>query len=149
MDTSIDFSAIKNRQQIAWARGDYAGRCRVSASRSPRLATCAGTSVCSMVAAGNGNTRLAAARRGRRATSTDYVAALLGRGAERVRAERLDIVVQTRDAQVRSFGAASFDAVLSTFGVMFAPDQRGSAADASPVTTRRPRELATRSGDRP
>jgi ubiquinone/menaquinone biosynthesis C-methylase UbiE len=51
------------------------------------------------VAAGNGNATLAAARRGGQVTSTDYVAALLERGAERARAERLQVHFQTADAE--------------------------------------------------
>jgi ubiquinone/menaquinone biosynthesis C-methylase UbiE len=81
------------------------------------------------VAAGNGNASLAAARRGCSVTSTDYVGALLERGAERARAERLDIHFQPADAEALPFADASFDAVLSTFGVMFTPNHAKSAAE--------------------
>jgi SAM-dependent methyltransferase len=80
------------------------------------------------VAAGNGNATLAAARRGCRVTSTDYVAGLLDRGRERARAEALDVNFETADAEALPYTDASFDAVLSTFGVMFTPDQ-GKAAN--------------------
>jgi SAM-dependent methyltransferase len=85
------------------------------------------------VAAGNGNATLAAARRGCRVVSTDYVPGLLDRGAERARAERLDVTFQVADAEALPFGDASFDAVLSTFGVMFAPDHATSAAEMARV----------------
>ena len=85
------------------------------------------------VAAGNGNATLAAARRGGRVTSTDYVASLLDRGAERARAERLEVSFQTADAEALPFADASFDVVLSTFGVMFAPDQAKAASEMARV----------------
>lgn len=85
------------------------------------------------VAAGNGNATLAAARRGAVVTSTDYVASLLDRGAERARAERLEVSFQTADVEALPFADASFDVVLSTFGVMFAPDHAKSAAEMARV----------------
>jgi Ca2+-binding RTX toxin-like protein len=85
------------------------------------------------VAAGNGNATLAAARRGCRVTSTDYVPALLDQAAERARAERLVVTFQEADAEALPFPDASFDAVLSTFGVMFAPDQPRAAAELARV----------------
>ncbi len=81
------------------------------------------------IAAGNGNATLAAARRGAQVTSTDYVAALLDRGAERLAAERLSATMRVADAEALPFADASFDTVLSTFGVMFAPDQARAAAE--------------------
>ena len=66
-------------------------------------------------------------------TSTDYVGALLDRGAERARAERLEVAFQEADAEALPFADASFDAVLSTFGVMFAPDQPRAAAELARV----------------
>ncbi len=85
------------------------------------------------VAAGNGNATLAAARRGCRVTSTDYVSTLLDRGAERARADRYDVKFEVADAEALPFEDASFDAVLSTFGVMFAPDQATAAAEMARV----------------
>ncbi|MNS27005.1 Demethylrebeccamycin-D-glucose O-methyltransferase [compost metagenome] len=85
------------------------------------------------VAAGNGNATLAAARRGCKVTSTDYVAALLERGEERARAERLNVSFQVADAEALPFVDGSFDAVLSTFGVMFTPDQPKAAAELARV----------------
>ena len=85
------------------------------------------------VAAGNGNATLAAARRGCVVTSTDFVGALLDRGAERARAEGLQAAFQVADAENLPFDDASFDAVLSTFGVMFSPDQPRAAAELARV----------------
>jgi ubiquinone/menaquinone biosynthesis C-methylase UbiE len=131
-----DLTALKTRQQSAWASGDYA-----VIGTSLQLVGELLAEACDLrcdervldVAAGNGNATLAAARRGCRVTSTDYVPGLLERGAERARAERLDVKFQTADAEALPFADASFDALLSTFGVMFAPDQARAAAELARV----------------
>ena len=81
------------------------------------------------VAAGNGNATLAAARRWGEVTSTDYVPALLERGRARAEAEGLEVTFQPADAEALPFADGSFDVVLSTFGVMFTPDQDRAAAE--------------------
>ena len=132
MDTSSDFTELKHRQQSAWASGDYAvvGTTLqiVGESLAEACDLLADEKVLD-VAAGNGNASLAAARRWCHVTSTDYVGELLQRGAERARAEHLDISFQTADAEALPFEDSSFDVVLSTFGVMFTPNQEKSAAE--------------------
>jgi ubiquinone/menaquinone biosynthesis C-methylase UbiE len=133
---TTDLTALKARQQTAWASGDYAVIGTTLQIVGEQLAE-----ACDLrcdervldVAAGNGNVTLAAARRGCQVTSTDYVASLLDRGAERARAERLDVKFQVADVEALPFADASFDAVLSTFGVMFAPDHARSAAEMARV----------------
>lgn len=88
------------------------------------------------VAAGNGNATLAAARRGCNVTSTDYVPELRERGSERARAERLTARFLVADAESLPFDDASFDAVLSTFGVMFTPDHSQAAHELARVCRR-------------
>jgi len=61
--------------------------------------------------------------------ATDYVPALLGRARERAAAERLKIEFQEADAEALPFAPASFDAVVSTFGVMFTADHDKAAAE--------------------
>jgi ubiquinone/menaquinone biosynthesis C-methylase UbiE len=132
MNAPIDFAALKSRQMNAWASGDYAVIGTTLQIVGEQLAE-----ACDLrfdervldVAAGNGNATLAAARRGCIVTSTDYVPALLERGAERAAAERLQVGFQAADVEALPFAGASFDAVLSTFGVMFAPDQAQAAAE--------------------
>ncbi|CAM5220573.1 putative protein [Castellaniella defragrans] len=81
------------------------------------------------VAAGNGNATLAAARRFAQVTSTDYVSELLAQGRARAAAERLSVSFQEADAEALPFADGCFDVVLSTFGVMFAPNQEQAAAE--------------------
>jgi SAM-dependent methyltransferase len=129
---TIDLGALKTRQQTAWTSGDYAVIGTTLQLVGEQLAE-----ACDIgwdqrvldVAAGNGNATLAAARRGARVTSTDYVPALLERGAERARAERFEIDFRFADAEDLPFNDGAYDAVLSTFGVMFTPDHAKAAGE--------------------
>ena len=127
-----DLAAVKARQQGAWSSGDYAvvGTTLqiVGEELCEALDLRPGSKVLD-VAAGNGNATLAAARRWCEVTSTDYVPALLERGRERAAAERLAIDFREADAEALPFPDASFDVVVSTFGVMFTADQDKAAAE--------------------
>jgi ubiquinone/menaquinone biosynthesis C-methylase UbiE len=127
-----DLAAVKQRQQGAWASGDYAvvGTTLqiVGEQLCEALDLRPGSKVLD-VAAGNGNVTLAAARRWCDVTSTDYVAALLDRGRERAAAEHLAVDFREADAEALPFLDASFDVVVSSFGVMFTPDQDKAAAE--------------------
>ena len=81
------------------------------------------------VAAGNGNATLAAARHFAEVTSTDYVPGLLERGRARAEAEGLQVTFREADAEALPFADSTFDVVLSTFGVMFTPDQARAARE--------------------
>ena len=136
VNTPIDLSAVKNRQMSAWASGDYAVIGTTLQLVGESLAEACDVRCDELVldvAAGNGNATLAAARRGGLVTSTDYVADLLERGAERARAEHLDVTFQVADAEALPFADGSFDVVLSTFGVMFSPDQAQAASELARV----------------
>jgi ubiquinone/menaquinone biosynthesis C-methylase UbiE len=126
------YAAIKAKQQAAWSSGDYSvvgvTLQIVGESLCEAMDLRAGQSVLD-VAAGNGNCSLAAARRFCEVTSTDYVQDLLRRGRERAEAERLPVAFQAADAEALPFADGAFDAVTSTFGVMFAPDQEKAAAE--------------------
>jgi SAM-dependent methyltransferase len=127
-----DFTAIKQRQQATWASGDFAvvGTTLqiVGESLAEAADVRAGERVLD-VAAGNGNATLAAARRFADVTSTDYVPALLDKGAARARAEGLGVQFQVADAEALPFADGSFDVVLSTFGAMFTPDHARCARE--------------------
>jgi ubiquinone/menaquinone biosynthesis C-methylase UbiE len=131
-----DFAAVKQRQHGAWSSGDYAvvGTTLqiVGEQLCEALDLRAGSKVLD-VAAGNGNATLAAARRWCDVTSTDYVPALLKRGQERAVADHLTVEFREADAEALPFADASFDVVLSTFGVMFTPDQDKAASELARV----------------
>lgn len=130
--TNPDYALIKGRQQAAWSSGNYA-----AVGTTLQIV---GESLCEAVdlrsnqrvldvAAGNGNATLAAARRFADVVSTDYVAALLDQGRKRAEAESLPVTFQPADAENLPFPDASFDVVLSTYGVMFTPDQAKAASE--------------------
>jgi ubiquinone/menaquinone biosynthesis C-methylase UbiE len=126
-----DLNALKARQHGAWSSGDYAvvGTTLqiVGEELCEAIDIRAGQKVLD-VAAGNGNATLAAARRWCDVVSTDYVASLLERGQLRAEADGLKVEFKQADAEALGFEDATFDVVMSTFGVMFTPDQDRAAA---------------------
>jgi len=130
--TAPDLAAVKTRQQAMWASGDFAVIGTTLQIVGEMLCEAvdlrAGERVLD-VAAGNGNATLAAARRFAEVTSTDYVPALLEGGRRRAEAQGLVVKFEAADAENLPYGDASFDVVLSTFGVMFAPDHQRSARE--------------------
>jgi SAM-dependent methyltransferase len=129
---AVDLAAVKTRQQLAWSTGNYAvvGTTLqiVGENLCEALDLRSGQRVLD-VAAGNGNASLAAARRWCEVTSTDYVPALLESSRVRAQAEGHAIHFQEADAENLPFADASFDVVMSTFGVMFTPNQERAAAE--------------------
>ncbi|HEY7790722.1 MAG TPA: class I SAM-dependent methyltransferase [Vicinamibacterales bacterium] len=131
-----ELGAVKARQQKVWASGDY--------SMIGTTLQIVGETLCEAVdlhagwnvldvAAGNGNCTLAAARRFCRVTSTDYVPALLEHGRRRAEVERVAVDFREADAEALDFADGSFDAVLSSFGVMFTPNQERAAREMARV----------------
>jgi SAM-dependent methyltransferase len=131
-----DLGALKARQHGAWSSGDYAvvGTTLqiVGEELCEALDIRAGQKVLD-VAAGNGNAALAAARRWCEVVASDYVPALLERARERAEAERLTVAFEVADAEALPFESDRFDVVMSTFGVMFTPDQVRAAAELARV----------------
>jgi SAM-dependent methyltransferase len=121
---------LRERARAAWSSGDFA---RVGARmvligellcRTAQIH--AGEHVLD-VAAGSGNAALSAARRGASVTASDFVEQLLDVAQARAQIEGLQLATAVADAQELPFDDGSFDVVLSTFGVMFAPDQQRAA----------------------
>jgi ubiquinone/menaquinone biosynthesis C-methylase UbiE len=132
-----DYDAIKKRQQATWAAGDFGHvgtRLQiVGETLCEAVDLRAGERVLD-VAAGNGNASLAAARRYANVTATDYVPELLAHAARRAGTDALPLETRVADAENLPFADHTFDVVLSTFGVMFAPDQERAAAELTRVT---------------
>lgn len=127
-----EFVKMTERARAMWALGDFA--------RAGAEQVIVGELLCKAidvhsgervldVAAGSGNAALAAARRGARVTATDFVAQLLQVAVRRAAVEGLVIDTEEADAQALPFPDGTFDVVLSTFGVMFAPDQERAASE--------------------
>jgi SAM-dependent methyltransferase len=130
--TTLDFATITERQRGVWSAGDYGVIALSLMSASEALVQAvdphAGERVLD-VACGSGNTALVAARRYCEVSGIDYVPALLERAARRAAAEGVQLDLHAGDAQAMPFESARFDVVLSSFGVMFAPDQEAAAAE--------------------
>lgn len=131
--TPPDLKAVKAKQQAMWASGDFAvigATLQIVGELVTEAADVRAVHKVLDVAAGSGNATLAAARRFANVTSTDYVPALLERGRRRADAEGFaNVAFEVADAEALPYADASFDVVLSTFGVMFAPDHQRAAAE--------------------
>jgi ubiquinone/menaquinone biosynthesis C-methylase UbiE len=130
---SVDeFEAVKVKQQATWSSGDYAvigtGLQIIGESLCEAVDVSAGARVLD-VAAGNGNASLAAARRGCDVLATDYVDHLLDRARLRAEADGVPLTTEVADAEALPYEDATFDAVLSTVGVMFAPNHAQAASE--------------------
>jgi SAM-dependent methyltransferase len=128
----MDTTTIKERQQAAWASGDYSAvgaRLAITAELLCEAVDLRAGERVLDVACGNGNAALAAARRFCQVTGIDYVPALLERARQRAQAEGLEATFREADAEDLPFPDGSFDAVLSTCGAMFAPDQERTASE--------------------
>jgi ubiquinone/menaquinone biosynthesis C-methylase UbiE len=128
----VDLEALKARQRGAWSSGNYAvvGTTLqiVGENLCEALDVRSGQKVLD-VAAGNGNVTLAAARRWCNVVSTDYVPSLLEHSRTRAAAEGLSVEYEHADAEALAFAEATFDVVVSTFGVMFTPNQDKAALE--------------------
>ena len=136
IEAAPDYQAIKTKQNAAWGSGDYGkvgvtlqvvGEELAEALDMPPEAK--GLDI----AAGNGNITLALARRWCNVTSTDYVDTLLKQGQVRAEAEGLNVNFQVADAEDLPFDDGAFDVVVSTFGIMFTPNQERSASEMQRV----------------
>lgn len=128
----LDLAAIKAKQQTVWSAGDYSVIGTTLQIVGETLCEAADVSTGERVldvACGNGNAALAAARRFAEVTGVDYVPALLERARIRAEAEGLAVALREGDAEDLPFEEGSFDVVLSTYGVMFTPDQPRAAGE--------------------
>ena len=128
----VDYEAVTARQQQMWATGDFHRIGVTTVVVGERLVRAVGVRAGQQVldvAAGAGNTSLAAARRFGEVIASDYVPDLLATAARRAEAEGLPLKTEVADAQNLPYPDASFDVVLTTFGAMFAPDQDKTASE--------------------
>jgi SAM-dependent methyltransferase len=131
-----DLGAVKQRQQVMWASGDFHAVATLIQPVAETLVEAVDLRAdwrVLDVATGSGNAAIAAARSGCDVVGIDYVPGLLARGRRRVEAEGVNVDLVEGDAESIPFPDASFDAVLSVFGAMFAPDHAQAAAEISRV----------------
>lgn len=128
----LDLNALKTRQQAMWASGDFAVIGTTLQIVGEDLCEAADLQAGERVldvACGNGNATLAAARRYCDTTGLDYVPALIEKAQARAAAEHLPVSFVVGDAENLPFAPGTFDAVISTYGVMFAPDHMRAASE--------------------
>ena len=131
LDPVIADQALKARHRAMWALGDYpAVAHEIIPSLGPVLVEAArigpGQRVLD-VAAGSGNAAIPAAQAGASVVASDLTPELLETGRQDAARLGLDIDWQEADAEAMPFADASFDAVLSCVGVMFAPHHQVAA----------------------
>jgi len=132
-----DYAAIKTRQQATWASGDYGQigtRLQIVGESLCEAVDLRSSEKVLDVAAGSGNASLAAARRYADVTATDYVPSLLEQAQHRAEADGIRMSTLVADAENLPFADGEFDVVLSTYGVMFSPNQERAAAEMARVT---------------
>lgn len=135
--TAVDYEAIKDKQRAGWETGDYprvGNTLQIIAELLVEAADVRAGQRALDVACGQGNAALAAARRFAEATGVDYAKNLLEQGRERAAAEHLPVTFLEGDAEQLPVPDASYDLVLSTVGVMFAPDHQRAADELVRVT---------------
>ncbi|MCW3004246.1 MAG: class SAM-dependent methyltransferase [Conexibacter sp.] len=128
-----DLAQLKDRMKDFWALGDYPQVAKRFEPAAEALVTACGIGGGDLVldvAAGNGNVAVAAAGAGARVTASDFAPALVAAGRQRTTALGLDVEWAEADAEALPYADATFDAVTSAFGLMFAPQPEVAAAEA-------------------
>ena len=133
-----DFTELKQKHRKTWAAGDYdqiARGIRAVADHVVRAARVPAGERVRDIACGTGNTALAVRARGAEVTGLDLTPELLAVAREREAAEGLSgINWKEGDAENLPFEDGSFDVVVSSCGLMFAPDQQRVADEVARVT---------------
>jgi len=131
MTTTVADTELKARHRTMWASGDYPRMVETFLlPLGPRLVEACGIAEGQRVldvAAGTGNAALPAAARGARVTASDLTPVLLTEGRRRAEAEGLELEWREADAEHLPFDDASYDVVMSSIGVMFAPHHQEAA----------------------
>ncbi len=134
----MDFTELKKKQRATWALGEYdriADGLTISTDQTLRVAQIRPGERVLDLATGTGITAIAARKHGANVTGVDLTPELVAVARRKAKEDGLeDIDFQEGDAEALPFPDASFDAVVSTCGHMFAPDQPKVAAELARVT---------------
>ena len=128
----MDAESVKREQREVYALGDYSWLSRWFMPAAETLAESCDvrpTHRVLDVAAGDGNAAVAAGRRGATVTATDLTPEQVRAGAKRCRADGLSVDWSVADAEDLPFADGSFERVVSTFGVVYAPRPRSAAGE--------------------
>jgi SAM-dependent methyltransferase len=135
---STDLAAFKDNQRRLWSAGDYAVTARRFEGVAAALAAACGLGPGQRaldVGAGTGNGALAIAATGASPEACDLTPELVTAG--RARCDALgewEIPWRVADAEDLPYASGRFDAVLSVFGLVFAPRPEVAIAEAFRVT---------------
>lgn len=123
-DTATD-GTVQSNQRRLWSLGNYDEIARrllpISLGALDTITLSAGTKLLD-VATGNGNAAIEAALRGADVTGIDLTPAQLEKAERRARKAGADVTWREADAEALPYPDASFEAVVSVMGMIFAPD---------------------------
>jgi ubiquinone/menaquinone biosynthesis C-methylase UbiE len=128
---------LKTKHRAMWASGDYASMVETFLlPLGPRLVDGSGIGEGMRVldvAAGTGNASIPAAAAGAIVTASDLTPELFEAGRARADVEGVELEWVQADAEDLPFDDGSFDAVISSIGVMFAPHHQAAADEMARV----------------
>ena len=131
-----DIAAMKQQARATWAAGDFDAVVPFiweAGGVAARAAACGPGDRVLDIAAGSGNAAIQAAMLGADVVASDLTPELFEPGRRRAADHGVELEWVEADAEDLPFDEASFDAVLSTFGIMFAPRQSVAAAELARV----------------
>jgi len=134
---TLDIQAVKARQKATWESGDFGQVAKFTIPSAEEfmagIPLRPGMHVLD-AACGTGNLAVIAARRGCRVSGLDIATNLIAQARERAGREALAIKFTEGDAEAMPYADASFDVVVSMYGVMFAPRPEQVASELTRVT---------------
>ncbi|HXT75256.1 MAG TPA: methyltransferase domain-containing protein [Candidatus Eisenbacteria bacterium] len=134
--TTPPIQQIKASMRSTWMTGDFGMVAKTIAGGGEAFANGlnipAGARVLD-IACGTGNTAIPLARRGFIVTGVDIATNLLAQARERAAAENVKVQFDEGDAEQLPYPDASFDAVTTMFGSMFAPRPELVASESARV----------------
>ena len=131
------FEQLKERHSFVWGSAPFEHVAETIADVHDAVVEAAGPAEGKQwldVACGTGDLAVRAARNGADVVGVDFAPPLVETAKKRASEAGLSIDFRVGDAEALPFDDASFDVVISTFGVMFAPDQSRTAGELARVT---------------
>ncbi|CAN5696574.1 class I SAM-dependent methyltransferase [soil metagenome] len=130
------FEELKQKQSVMWGNGPYARITALLTESQENLVAALQPQSGERwldVATGTGAVARLVAQTGADVTGLDLSPALIETARDETEAAGLSVVYDVGDAEALPYDEASFDGVVSTFGVMFAPDHGAVARELARV----------------